>query len=165
MGAQVNATPTRPLSFVVVAFSNELAHNILRSVCVNDPFNQLVLIDNTANLYYNNLSQAINAGLDRAHHELIVVVHEDVYLPPDWQICFESSLKAIEQRDPDWGVLGTNGWTETAVRPVTGATHLVTGIRLPTNSLSKSRGSTNRSWCSADPMSFGQTHTFRVFTT
>ncbi len=116
MFAQVNATPTRPLSFVVVAFSNELAHNILRSVCVNDPFNQLVLIDNTANLYYSNLSQAINAGLDRAHHELIVVVHEDVYLPPEWQICFESSLKAIEQRDPDWGVLGTAGWTEAAVQ-------------------------------------------------
>ena len=96
MVAQVNATPTRPLSFVVVAFSNELVHNILRSVCVNDPFNQLVLIDNTANLYYSNLSQAINAGLDRAHHELIVVVHEDVYLPPEWQMCFESSLKAIE---------------------------------------------------------------------
>ena len=116
MGAQVNTALTRPLSFVVVGFSDELAHNILRSVCVNDPFNQLILIDNTANLNYSNLSEAINAGLDRAHHELIVVVHEDVYLPPEWQICFESALRAIEERDPDWGVLGTTGWTEAAVR-------------------------------------------------
>src|SRR5262245_49896161 len=108
----VQNKPTRPLSFVVVIFSNEYFHNILRSDCVRDPFNQLIIIDNTANLYYHTLSEAINAGLAQARHELIIVVHEDVYLPTGWQACFESSLRTLEQFDPHWGVLGTVGWTE-----------------------------------------------------
>jgi len=104
--------PTRPLSFVVVVFSNEYFHNLLRSTCVNDSFNQLITVENTANLSYANLSEAINAGLAQARHELLVVVHEDVYLPPEWQTCFEVSLQALEEHDPRWGVVGTAGWTE-----------------------------------------------------
>jgi hypothetical protein len=108
----VKNKPTRPLSFVVVVFSNEYFHNILRSDCVKDPFNQLITIDNTANLHYHNLSEAINSGLAQVRHELVVIVHEDVYLPTGWQTCFESSLHALEQLDPHWGVIGTAGWTE-----------------------------------------------------
>ncbi len=105
-------TPTRPLTFVAVVFSNEYIHNILRSECVHDSANQLVLVENSANLFYSNLSEAINAGLAQARHELIAVVHEDVFLGPEWQTCFESSLTALEQHDADWGVIGTTGWTE-----------------------------------------------------
>lgn len=108
----VQGKPTRPVSFIIVVFSNEYFHNSLRSECVNDPFNQLITIDNRANLYYRNLSEAINAGLPQARHELIVILHEDVYLPPGWQTCLESSLQVLEKHDPLWGVLGTAGWTQ-----------------------------------------------------
>jgi hypothetical protein len=103
--------PTRPVSFVVVHYSNEYFHNILRSDCVLDPVNQLITIDNRGNLFFDNLAQAINAGLNQAKHELIAIVHEDVLLPRAWQPQLERSLADLGRVDPNWGVLGSVGWT------------------------------------------------------
>ncbi len=106
------ATPARPLSFVVVRYSDDYFHNLLRSDCVQDPVNQLITIDNRCNLFYDNLAEAINAGLDQAEHELIVVAHEDVLLPRGWQQQLERSLAELEKVDPNWGLLGSVGSTE-----------------------------------------------------
>ncbi len=102
--------PTRPISFVVIIYSNEYLHNFSKSECVDNTLNQVVAVDNIANLYYDNLSKAIIAGLESATHELIVVVHEDVLLPRNWQSRFERSLAALEAEDPDWGMAGSVGW-------------------------------------------------------
>lgn len=101
--------PTRPISFVVVKFSDEFEHNFALSPCAVDPLNQTVVIDNTANLFYANLSAAINAGIAAAEHELIAIVHEDVYLQPGWQARFEQSLESLEAADPNWGIVGVVG--------------------------------------------------------
>lgn len=106
--------PTRPLSFIVVHYCDDYFYNLLRSECVHDPFNQLITIDNRQNLFFDNLSEAINAGLDQARHELVVVVHEDVLLPQGWHEQFEKSLSDLEKVDPQWGMLGAVGWTEQA---------------------------------------------------
>ncbi len=104
----------RPLSFVVVRFSDEYEHNILRSPAVSDPLNQLVAVDNTGNLSFQNLSLAINFGLDQAVHPVVVVVHEDVYLAAGWHDRLETSLRTLEaEHDPSWGMVGAAGWTET----------------------------------------------------
>ena len=66
-------------------------------------------------MFYYSLSEAINAGLDAAENDLIVVVHEDVYLPEGWQGCLESALEALEKDDPNWGVIGTAGITTAGV--------------------------------------------------
>jgi hypothetical protein len=108
--AAIAAQATLPVSFVVVRFSNEYLHNFLRSECAHDQLNEVIAIDNTSNLYFDNLSQAILAGLDRAQNDIIVVVHEDVLLPPGWQPHFEQSLRQLEEHDPLWGVLGSVGW-------------------------------------------------------
>jgi len=105
------APSVRPVSFVVVRYSDDYFHNVLRSECVEDPLNQLITIDNRSNLFFDNLAQAINAGLNQAKHELIAVVHEDVLLPRGWQQRLERSLADLEKADPDWGVLGSVGWT------------------------------------------------------
>ncbi len=107
----VTGKPVRPVSFVVVHFSDDYFHNILRSEAVQDPFNQLITIDNRQNLFFDNLGQAINAGLERAAHELIAVVHEDVLLPQGWQQRLERSLADLERVDREWGVVGSVGWT------------------------------------------------------
>jgi len=101
---------TRPISFVVVHYCDDYFHNILKSQCVKNPFNQLITIDNRNNIFFDNLSQAINEGIDQAIHELIVIVHEDVLLVPGWQARFESSLSELEKVSPDWGMLGAVGW-------------------------------------------------------
>ncbi len=104
--------PKKPISFVVVRFSDDYLHNILKSECLKNPINELITVDNTGNLYYDNLTEAMAAGILQARHELIAVVHEDVVLPEGWQAWFEASLEALERHDPNWGVLGSVGWTD-----------------------------------------------------
>ena len=62
---------TRPISFVCVKFSDEFEHNILQSKCVHNPLNQLVVVDNRQNIFYNTLGAAINAGIDLCVHCLL----------------------------------------------------------------------------------------------
>ncbi len=103
--------PQKPISFIVVRFSNDYLHNILKSECLKNPVNELLTVDNTHNLYHDNLSTAMAEGISKARHELIAVVHEDVLLPDGWQSWFDIALEALEMVDPNWGVLGSVGWT------------------------------------------------------
>jgi len=103
--------PQKPISFVVVRFSDDYLHNILKSECLKNPINELLTVDNTRNLYHDNLTTAMAVGISKARHELIAVVHEDVLLPDGWQSWFEITLEALEIVDPNWGVLGAVGWT------------------------------------------------------
>jgi len=99
----------RSMSFVVVRFSNEYEHNFLASPCATRVDNQIVAIQNIGGLRYPCLGAALNAGLDQAIHEVIVVVHEDVYLEVEWQAKLNAVLNALETSDPQWGVLGAAG--------------------------------------------------------
>lgn len=103
-------TPIRPISFVCVKYCNEFQHNILKSECIHDPLNEFIVVDNTSNLFFTSMAQAILEGANKAKHDLIVVVHEDVLLLPGWQAMFEQSLNALEQHDPEWMVAGVVGW-------------------------------------------------------
>ncbi len=109
-GGLVDKIAKRPISFVIVYFSDEYHHNIVKSECINDDLNEVIKIDNTGNLFFQNLTEAINKGVSKARHSLIVVVHEDVLLPKGWQVWFESMLALLEEKDPSWGVLGAAGW-------------------------------------------------------
>jgi hypothetical protein len=51
------------------------------------------------------------SGIERARHEIVVLVHEDVLLLPGWQTAFERSLSELERFDPEWGLIGAAGWT------------------------------------------------------
>ena len=97
------------LSFVVVRFSDEYEHNILASSCVNYKFNQLITIDNFSNLSYDSLAHAMNAGIEMSENEIIVIVHEDTFLPEGWQSELEFGIESIEKTDPDWGIIGVAG--------------------------------------------------------
>jgi len=102
--------PTRPISFICVKYSNYFQHNILTSECIHDDLNEFIVVDNRSNIFYQTLGEAINAGIAQAHHDLLVIVHEDIVLLPGWQGMFEKSLTALEQHDPDWLVAGLVGW-------------------------------------------------------
>lgn len=102
--------PRRPISFVCVQFCQEYRHNILTSEAVQDPMNQFIHVDNRQNLFFDTLGAAICHGVAQAKHDLLVVVHEDVVLPKNWQARFEASLAELEAQDPDWALLGAVGW-------------------------------------------------------
>lgn len=107
---ELDVRPLQPLSFVVVHFSDDYFHNILKSPCLQNAQNQLVTIDNRAGLTFDTLSSAINAGLEQAHNDLAVVVHEDVLLPANWHSRLQLSLDSLSAVDPDWGMVGSVGW-------------------------------------------------------
>lgn len=102
--------PPEPVSFVTVRFCDEYRHNIARSECVRRHGNELVTVDNRSNLFFPNLGRAINQGLRRARHDLIVVVHEDVLLPRYWEQHLFRALAALEADGQRWGLLGCAGW-------------------------------------------------------
>ena len=107
-----------PISFVTIRFCDDYFHNILRSECVGQPVNELITVDNRGNLWFENLGQAINAGIAQALHDLIVVVHEDVLLPPHWDQHLMRCLDALKTDGHDWGLLGAVGWPDPSLATV-----------------------------------------------
>jgi hypothetical protein len=82
--------PKVPISFIVVRFSDEYLHNFLPSECANNSLNEVIIIDNTSNLFFDNLSTAIDHGIAQTKNDLIAIVHEDVRLIDGWQMRFET---------------------------------------------------------------------------
>ncbi len=53
--------------------------------------------------------EAYNRGIAATTAEVMVFVHQDVYLPAGWMKRLESALEWLAQKDPDWGVAGLFG--------------------------------------------------------
>jgi GT2 family glycosyltransferase len=58
---------------------------------------------------YATAGQAYNAGIVEAKNEILVFAHQDVYLPQGWLNGLRASLAQLDDRDPNWGVLGPSG--------------------------------------------------------
>lgn len=54
---------------------------------------------------------AYNDAVDRAANDLLILVHQDVFLPESWPFQMEASLRYLEAHNPNWGVLGCYGVT------------------------------------------------------
>jgi len=101
----LQARPAAGISFVTPSIdSATLTANVLRSPAVQSPRNELIVECRGA-----AVQAALNAGIGRARHELIVVLHEDVYLPPLWEGMLRRGVRLVEAQDPNWGVVGCAG--------------------------------------------------------
>jgi hypothetical protein len=58
---------------------------------------------------YASAVAAYNAGIEKAAADLLVLVHQDVYLPGGWLEGLARAVAALSEQDPDWGVLGVWG--------------------------------------------------------
>ncbi len=58
---------------------------------------------------YSAAGLAYNEALEAARHDLVIFVHQDVYLPEQWLDQVMTSIVALETFDPHWGVLGCYG--------------------------------------------------------
>ena len=63
-----------------------------------------------------NLPAGLNAGLERAKHEWVVLVHQDVYLPAGWDRQVVRQLREAERRFGPLGVAGVYGVGEVVER-------------------------------------------------
>lgn len=53
--------------------------------------------------------RGLNRLLDRADADIIVCVHQDVYLPNGWADVLDQRLDEVEAHDPDWALIGAFG--------------------------------------------------------
>ncbi len=99
-------TPSLPITFVAcVNDEDQLNSNLLRSPCLwpGTPHQFL------AYRGMRSAADGFNKGLENATNDLVVLVHQDVYLPLDWDRRFTVQVTQAEQEFGPLGVLGTFG--------------------------------------------------------
>ncbi|MDB6111215.1 MAG: hypothetical protein JWR69_2965 [Pedosphaera sp.] len=90
---------------VIVAVNNQ---EVLRSSLLSSPeissASEVILQTG-----FTSAAAAYNAGIEKARTDLLVFVHQDVYLPAGWVAALEKALDVLSKQDPQWGVLGVWG--------------------------------------------------------
>jgi arylsulfatase A-like enzyme len=99
-----------PISFVIaVNDDDETRHNFLASPIARSPHHEIFIVDNTGNCRYDSISQLYCEAIEEVAHDLVVFVHQDLYLSHGWEERFFSALAELAKDDPDWGVVGPVG--------------------------------------------------------
>jgi hypothetical protein len=82
-----------------------LQQNLLLSPgLLNGGRNQLVIKRG-----FPSASLAYNSAIEEAEHDIVIFVHQDVYLPDTWFTSLQRCLAFLEETDVSWGVLGCFG--------------------------------------------------------
>ena len=95
-------------AFTVVAAVNNrkvLEQNLLRSPGLAEGCPHQLLIKEG----YRSASAAYDSGMGAASNDIVVFVHQDVYLPAAWFDQLTASLEALDRKRQPWGVLGCFG--------------------------------------------------------
>lgn len=58
---------------------------------------------------YPSASLAYNSAIDEAENEIIIFIHQDIYLPETWFSDISRCLFYLEEKQINWGVLGCYG--------------------------------------------------------
>ncbi len=61
---------------------------------------------------YLSAAKAYNEAIDGSKGELIIFLHQDVYLPTGWLSRLKTCVDALDRQDPNWGVAGCWGVTQ-----------------------------------------------------
>ena len=101
--AAIDATP---ISFVVCVSDDDILNaNLLASPCLGkDTRHEVITISGASSAAFG-----LNIGLERAKHELIVCLHQDVYLPGGWDKELVSQYRLAEQKLGPVGIAGVYG--------------------------------------------------------
>jgi len=102
----VLARPPTPLAWSAVSAVNNEA--VLRSCLLSSPD----LVEATeVNLQrgYSSAATAYNAAIDAAKTDVVVLAHQDVFLPAGWGEQLQRALASLAVTDPNWAVAGVWG--------------------------------------------------------
>ncbi len=97
-------------SFTFIVAANQdhvLQNNLLASPLFAEKNKHEVIIQKG----FQSAGSAYNHGIERAKNEHIVLVHQDVYLPQNWDVHLSSIIAQLNLADIKWGVLGCFGIT------------------------------------------------------
>jgi hypothetical protein len=92
---------------VIAAVNNRevLSSNLLRSPLLEPGHRHQLLIREG----FPSAATAYNDGLLDARHDIVVFVHQDIYLPAQWLGDLEKAVNKLEAADKPWGVIGCFG--------------------------------------------------------
>ena len=90
---------------VISAVNNE---EILKSCLLKSP-DLRSAADVILRTGFTSAASAYNSALREAKGDILVFVHQDVYLPEGWINRVRSAIEVLSVRDPDWAVLGVWG--------------------------------------------------------
>lgn len=97
---------TDTITFVVAVNDRKiLEQNLLASACLQGAHQHEVLVQEN----YPSAALAYNAGLRRAKNELVVFIHQDVFLPERWLTQLKYAVDHLNRKNSRWGVLGCWG--------------------------------------------------------
>lgn len=93
---------------VIAAVNNDgvLQGNLLKSP--DEELKREVILERG----FDSAAAAYNSAIARATGEILIFVHQDVYLPHRWVMALRRSLERLQASDPNWGVLGVFGVSE-----------------------------------------------------
>ncbi len=80
---------------------------MLASPCFRDSDEYQILIQEG----FSSAAKAYNDAIDKSENDLIVFVHQDIFLPESWIRDLKRSLNLLNIYDPEWGVIGAYGET------------------------------------------------------
>jgi SAM-dependent methyltransferase len=111
-GRKLPDTPSRfgstPITFVAcVNDDDQLESNLLRSPCLDPgtPHEVILMRRQTS------AADGFNTALEKAGHDLVVFVQQDIYLPRGWDSRFLEQLQEAERLFPTIGVAGVFGYS------------------------------------------------------
>ncbi len=95
-----------PATFIIAVNNDSVfENNFLASPCLKDSgLLQIIPLRDC-----HSAPVAYNEGIRRAHNEIIIFAHQDLFLPETWMEDLYRSVACIEKFDPAWGVLGCYG--------------------------------------------------------
>jgi hypothetical protein len=104
------AHPIEPITFVVPVGNEEIYQNcFLSSPLFTEPCNRGLEFQILAQRGFKGAAAAFNDGLDKAKHDLIVFVHQDVILPVKWAERFVGQVNQLENSGVPLGAVGCIG--------------------------------------------------------
>ncbi len=99
-------SPQPMLTFVATCNDPELLENNFEaSPTLRNPRIAQVIIQKG----FKSAALAYNDAIDKAKTDLIVFAHQDVYFPEAWLKDLDRALLILEEKDPNWAVLGCYG--------------------------------------------------------
>jgi ubiquinone/menaquinone biosynthesis C-methylase UbiE len=115
LGGVGTAPESKPLTFVACV-SNEqvLCANLLSSPCLRpgSPHELIAVRD------CHSAAEGLSQGIERASHDIVVCLHQDMYLPEGWPERFRAQWDLAEKQFGALGVAGVYGVKREAGRAV-----------------------------------------------
>lgn len=101
-----NLIPNDPITFIIPVNDEEVfKKNILSSPIIQESHPYQIIIRRG----FESAALAYNSAIECAENDLLVFVHQDVFLPETWLASLKQAIAYLDNEKIKWGVLGCFG--------------------------------------------------------